>query len=196
MRMSRLDVLLTELQFRITMAAIDPSAEPHLVEPTGNSLSPRATLKIVRRPPGLDDDESDEDSDSLRALLGDNGLDIEDDDGSDDDEEVNGGPSDPSKSKRARRAKEIADLKKAMEDEEDEDVDMETMRPNGVNGTSPKKGKGKAKATGEDLDVDDVDDDEDDEDDEGLDLEEFVVCTLDPAKVSIYRWYWQLNEYS
>lgn len=164
------------------MAAIDPTAEPHLVEPTGGSLIPRATLKIVRQPLALGDDDSEEGSDGLQALLSDGELDDDDDEGSDDDEEVNGGPSDPSKSKKARRAKEIADLRKAMEDDDHEDVvDPDAQTPNGVNGISSEKGKGKAKATGEELDVAD---DEDDEDEEGLDLEEFVVCTLDPTKVS------------
>ncbi|KAI9781891.1 MAG: peptidylprolyl isomerase fpr4 [Peltula sp. TS41687] len=170
--------------YRITMAAIDPSAEPHLVEPTGNnSLSPRATLKIVRQNPDLvdsDDYDSEEDLGSLKALLGAGPSDDEDEKDSDDDEEVNGGPSDPSKTKKARKAKELADLKKAMDEDDGVEMDADARKTNGVNGTSPKKGKGKAKATEEDIDVDD--DDDDDEDEEGLDLEEFVVCTLDPTK--------------
>ena len=55
------------------------------------------------------------------------------------------------------------------------DDEMELDGPNGHPGKTRNKGKGKA------LSEEDEEDDEDDED--GADMEEVVVCTLDPQKV-------------
>lgn len=158
--------------FRITMAAIDPSAEP---EESGTSTSskPRATLKLIRQPllsDFLDEDDSDFDEDEMNALLAE---DSEDDDSEEiEDDEVNGGPSDPSKSLKARKAAAAEQIRKELENA------MELDAPNGI------KGKGKAVVADEEDDEDDEeDDDEDDEDLDDLDEpEEFVICTLDPEK--------------
>ncbi|KAI9673871.1 MAG: peptidylprolyl isomerase fpr4 [Caeruleum heppii] len=162
--------------FRITMAAIDPSAEPQS-ESTNGKGPARATLKILRQG-GFDeisDEDSDEEDEYLRGLLG--------EDSDEDDEEsidqMTGEPSDPAKSKKARKQQAMADIKKALE--EDSDNEMELDGPaNGVSGKPSKgdKGKGKAKATDED------EEDEEDSDDEGeeLEVEEFALCTLDPEK--------------
>lgn len=163
------------------MAAIDPSAPAELDGAADADTPASATLKLIRQPPGMgDDDDSEGESDEedyLNALLG--GADSEDeddeDDSSDEEEEVNGGPSDPAKSKKARKDAAVEQLKQALANEES----MELDGPNGVNGDSTKSNKGKAKATGEEEDSDDDYDD----DDEDLELEEFVICTLDTGKV-------------
>ena len=143
------------------MAAIDPDETPEYEDGVDPSR-PRATLKIIRPPPGLDLDEDDEDED-------------DDEEEDSDDEETNGGPSDKEK---ARKLKELAALKEAMEDdEEDDDDDEDEDEEFDLKAAISKLVKGKAPAT--------EDDDEDDESDEGLDLEETVVCTLDPAQVSL-----------
>ncbi|KAL2270879.1 hypothetical protein VTJ83DRAFT_250 [Remersonia thermophila] len=145
---------------RITMAAIDPTAEPQ-TDGQGNVPSvPRSTLKIYK---ASVDDEDEEDDEYLQQLLG--GA---DDESSDDDEEVNGGPSDPSKSKKARRD---AAIKKLMEaTKEDSDAEMEDAeKPNGKN-------KGKAKASDED------DESSDEEEEADFHMDEFVVCTLDTER--------------
>jgi len=164
--------------FRITMAAIDPSAEP---EEDGKPA--RATLKIIREALGSgedsddEDDEDDEDFDVSkydRMFLGE-GEDEDEDEEDSEDEEVNGGPSDPAKSKKARKAAAEKEIQRLLE-EEDMDVDD---APNGVNGV-----KKSAKALGKMPASDDSEDDEDDEeemDDEDF-IEELVVCTLDPEK--------------
>lgn len=169
-------------QFRITMAAIDPSAPAEIDETADADTPARATLKLIRQPPGMDDhDDSEGESDEedyLNALLG--GADSEDEDDEDessDEEEVNGGPSDPAKSKKGRKDAAVEQLKQALANDESMELDV----PNGVNGALPKSNKGKAKATGEEEDSDD--DDDEDDDDEDLELEEFVICTLDPGKV-------------
>ena len=162
--------------FRITMAAIDPSEEAEEGE------APRATLKVIRQPLAFDDDDEDDDDeesidsdDDFDTDLMDRILAGEDDDEDDsDDEEVNGGPSDPAKSKKAQLIAKLKELK--AEEEMDMDEDDDDL-PNGVNGLSA-KAKGKLPA-GSDEDLDD-EDDEDEEDD----IEEFVICTLDPSKVS------------
>ncbi|TKA83097.1 hypothetical protein B0A55_00869 [Friedmanniomyces simplex] len=162
--------------FRITMAAIDPTAAPLGDE----GAVPRATLKIIRQP--LDasdmysdendsDDEEEFDADEMEAMLGVNGDDSEDED---EDEDVNGGPSDPSKTKQARVE---AALKKLSEVDgmDVDDDDDEEPKTNGVNGVSKSvKAKGKMPAS-------DSDEDEDSEDGEEV-IEEFVICTLDPEK--------------
>ncbi|KAL6150578.1 peptidylprolyl isomerase fpr3 [Exserohilum turcicum] len=165
--------------FRITMAAIDPDAEPQFDEDHKHA---RATLKLIRMPEDydMDDDEDDEDYEEgdieaiaarLRAAgaLPELDSDMSDDDSED---EKNGGPSDPAKSKKAKQA---ALTKKMQEELEADDMEIDGMT-NGAKG----KAKGKAKATEDDLsDEDDEDDDDDDEDDEP---EELVLCTLDPEK--------------
>jgi len=156
------------------MAAIDPSAEVELLGPK------HTTLKLIRvRDPDLldnfdsDDDDASYDSDDVAAIEHRLGL---DEDASD--EDFRGGPSDPEKSKKARAEALIKALK---EDEEMEDLEV----ANGVNGTG-KSAKGKAKAIDKDLEDDDEDEDEDDdEDDEDSPIQEFVICTLDPDKVSL-----------
>lgn len=158
--------------FRITMAAIDPSAEPEGEE----GDVPRATLKIIRQSLIDYDDEDDYDAEDfdveeMERML----AEEEDDDDEDSEEEANGGPSDPAKSKAARKAaaqKQIAALLAAQEEEMDVDE-----QPNGVNGKKSAKALGKMPASD-----DSEDDDEHSEDDEGEEYEEFVLCTLDPTK--------------
>jgi len=172
--------------FRLTMAAIDPSAEPEGDE--DELTRPRATLKVLRLPMGEDyDDEYDEsgsdlddeemDIDDMDEQFGD----VDDLDSEDSDEEaVNGESSDPSKSKQARREIAREQIKKLMEEE---GIDADAMLPNGVNGAlKSKKAKGKMPASDED---EEEDEDSDFDDPEG-EIEEFVLCTLDPEKVSYY----------
>ncbi|CRG84528.1 peptidylprolyl isomerase [Talaromyces islandicus] len=146
--------------FRVSMAAIDPDAKPEYEDDADSSKPPRATLKIVRVPGGLDEDEDDDDYED------DGELDSEEDS---DDEEINGGPSDKEKAKKQKEAAALKDLADAM-DEDDSDDESEVD----IASVISKLVKGKGRAT----------DDEDDEDDEeeGLELEEVVVCTLDTQK--------------
>ncbi|KAL1884306.1 hypothetical protein VTK73DRAFT_3290 [Phialemonium thermophilum] len=157
---------------RITMAAIDPTEEPEADEDGNIPSVPRATLKIIKaRFDSLGDDESDEEDDEyLQKLL--NGADDDDSSGSED--EPNGGPSDPSKSKKARQE---AGLKKLIEaaEKDQSDAEMEDAESN-QNGSKSSKGKEKAS------DEDDEDSESDSEDDEGLGLEQYVVCTLDTER--------------
>ncbi|KAK5124495.1 hypothetical protein LTR85_001712 [Meristemomyces frigidus] len=172
--------------FRITMAAIDPTAEPE-----GEEGAPqRATLKIIRQPLELDDydsededdDEDDFDPDEMERILAEEADDDDEDD--EDDEMVNGGPSDPTKSKKARKAAAEEQIKKMLieegmdvDDESDDDV------PNGVNGTNGVNGKShKHKSKGKMPVSDEEEDEEDDEDEDDMEVEEFVICTLDPSK--------------
>ncbi|EXJ93197.1 hypothetical protein A1O3_01754 [Capronia epimyces CBS 606.96] len=164
--------------FRVTMAAIDPSAEPEF-EDADDKRPARATLKVVRVPDHLFDD-SDEDSEDDEDYL--NGLE-DDESSSDDDEEANGGPSDRKSTKLA--------LLEALANEEAEDEDMEDNEDNDEEDDDEaderaiaqlkalmKASKGKGKA----LDGDEDDDDEEDSEDEAVELDEVVVCTLDPEK--------------
>ncbi|KAF2272234.1 uncharacterized protein EI97DRAFT_232590 [Westerdykella ornata] len=158
--------------FRITMAAIDPTAEPQMDE---ENKALRSTLKIIRLPMSEDDedDEDDEDYDEdsiqaikerLKGIISD-----EEDSEEDSEDEKNGGPSDPAKSKKAKQAA----LTKKLQEELDEEMELDSSFTNGINGASS-KGKGRAN------DDDEIDsEEEDDEDDEP---EEFVICTLDPEK--------------
>ncbi|KAJ9605279.1 peptidylprolyl isomerase fpr3 [Cladophialophora chaetospira] len=150
--------------FRLTMAAIDPSAEPELEDPE-DKRPPRATLKLVRVPDEMfDDDDSDDEDFNLE--------DIEDDE-DDDDEEVNGGPSEKKSKIKAE------DDDEDMEDEEDEeDDDEEDAEAMAQLARVMKSVKGKAKALDGEADADD----EDDSDDESLEMDEVVICTLDPEK--------------
>lgn len=146
------------------MAAIDPDASPEYEDDADSSKPPRATLKIIRVPEGMDEEEDSDDED----YEDDDEMDSEEDS---DDEEVNGGPSDKEKAKKQREAAALKDLADAMDEDdsgEDGEVDIASVISKLI------KGKGRAA------------DDEDDEDDEeeGLELEEVVVCTLDTQKVS------------
>ncbi|KAK5663665.1 hypothetical protein OQA88_4096 [Cercophora sp. LCS_1] len=162
---------------RITMAAIDPTAAPEADSEGNLPAVPRSTLKIIKV--NTEDDDDDDEEDELERLLA--GGD-DDDDSSDDDEEEeeeeesNGGPSDPSKSKKARRAEAIKKLLEATQEESDDEMEDADSKP------KSKKGKAKAKAS-----EDDDDEDEDEEDDESIDgddlnLENYVVCTLDTER--------------
>lgn len=141
------------------MAAIDPSAS---IEAEAGAI-PRATLKIIREPiRGPEDEDSEEDDDDeeyMRALLAES-------DSEDDDE---AGPSD-------KKAKKEAALKELMasigqgEDESDEDME-----------DAPKSKKGKKAIKGEESE-EDSEEESDDEDEEDMEVEEFVICTLDPSK--------------
>ena len=168
--------------FRITMAAIDPSAEPE----GEDGVVPRATLKVIRQSL-LDDEDDDDDDDSefdqeqMERLLAEEYSDESDED----DEEVNGGPSDPSKSKKAKLEAAKRDVQKLIadqgmdmdEDEDEDDSEDDDEVPNGINGIAKS-----AKALGK-LPASDEDDDED-EDMDDVEVEEFVICTLDPNKVT------------
>ncbi|KAJ5155160.1 FK506-binding protein 4 [Penicillium capsulatum] len=149
--------------FRVSMAAIDPDETPEF-EDGDSSKAPRATLKIVRPPPGLDLEESDDEDYS-----------DEDEEDSDEDE-VNGGPSDKEKARKLKQAAAQKELAEAMdEDDDDEEGDDEDDGGFDLKAAISKLIKGKAPAT-------DEDDDEDDESEEGLDLDENVICTLNPEK--------------
>lgn len=146
------------------MAAIDPDEVPEFEDGAENQR-PRATLKLVRPPPGLDLDESDEEDES--------------DEDSEDDDEVNGGPSDKERARQLKKAAAQKALEEAMaEDDDEEDGDDDDDFD--LKAAISKLVKGKGPAT---------DDDEDDESDEGLDLDEMVICTLDPERVSLRRWF-------
>ncbi|KAI1931205.1 peptidylprolyl isomerase fpr3 [Ophidiomyces ophidiicola] len=145
---------------RITMAAIDPDALPEFEDHESSNKVPRATLKIVRPPPGLDlddDDDGDEDDDS----------DAEEDEESND--EVNGGPSDPAKAKMAKTAALLKNLENFSDDEDHSD-DSEDIQ---IKAALSRIMKGKSKAM----------DDDASEDSDSLELEEVVVCTLDPEQM-------------
>jgi len=150
------------------MAAIDPDEAPEYED--GDSSKPaRATLKIVRAPPGLDmdDDESDDEDYS----------DVEDSDEEDsDEEEVNGGPSDKEKARKLKQAAAQKELEEAIE----EDVESDDEDDSGfdLKAAISKLIKGKGPATD--------DDESDNESDEGLDLDENVICTLSPQQVSVH----------
>src|SRR5438034_10629126 len=101
------------------MAAIDPEAMPEYEDGTDGTRPARATLKIVRRPPGLDfDDDSEEDDDYEE----DEDEEDEEEDESSEDEE-NGGPSDPAKVKQAMKAAALKDREDAMDEGDSEEDD-------------------------------------------------------------------------
>merc|ERR1711939_213077 len=126
--------------FRVTMAAIDPSADPDF-EAADDKKPARATLKLVRLSFDEDDDEDDSEDEDFDL----DGLLDEDEDESDEEDE-----EDPEATMKA-----IKELKKIM---------------------MAAKGKGKA------VEGEDDEDDEEDSDDESLELDEVVICTLDPEK--------------
>ena len=149
------------------MAALDPTEAPEADEEGNIPAVPRSTLKLIRQrnsDPSGDGELSDE---YLDALMGD-GSDDEDED----DEDDEAGPSDPSKSKKAQAEAAIKKLIAAAQEEEDSDEEMGDAKPKASK-------KGKEPATSSD---DDEESDEDDEDE--LDMESFVVCTLDTERVS------------
>lgn len=90
----------------------------------------------------------------------------------DSDEDDSVGPSDPAKAKKARQAAKMADAMDEDDDEEESGDDDEVDLKSAIS----KLIKGKGKAT---------DDDDDSVSDEGLDLEETVICTLNPDNVSL-----------
>lgn len=147
------------------MAAIDPDEAPEYEDGFDSNKRPRATLKLVRAPPGLDLEGEDDDDEDWE--------DDEDED-SEDDEEVNGGPSDKEKARKLKLAAARKELEDAMDEDDDEDEDDEEGEFD-LKAAISKLIKGKAPAN---------DDEESDaESDEGLELDETVICTLDPEKV-------------
>lgn len=145
------------------MAAIDPNAVPEFEDAEAASKAPRSTLKIVR---GLDLDEDDDDEDY---------EDVDEEESSDDDDsEANEGPSDPAKAKNAKKVAAAKELENAVdEDDSGDEVDLKSAMSKII--------KGKDKAT-------DEDDDEDSESSGSVDMEEIVLCTLDPEKVRFPPW--------
>jgi len=144
------------------MAAIDPDESPEFEDDEDSSKAPRATLKIIRAPPGLDLDEDDEDDEDYSD---------EDDEEEDSEEESNGGPSDKEKARKLKEAAALKDLEDAMEeDDDDEDDENEDFD---LKAAISKLIKGKGPAL----------DDEDSESEEGLELDENVICTLSPNQV-------------
>jgi FK506-binding nuclear protein len=152
--------------FRLSMAAIDPTAEPEFEEGDEKKIS-RATLKLIRVPNELFDDSDDSDDGDLED------EDDEDEEASDEGE-ANGGPSDPSKTKKPNKL----DFVKALAEQESEDEHEEDGAEEEAAAKSAlmkiMKGKGKATQNEEEID---------DEDEDSLELEEVVICTLDPEKV-------------
>ncbi|KAI2794382.1 FK506-binding protein 4 [Penicillium oxalicum] len=146
--------------FRVSMAAIDPDEEPEF-DDGDSSKSGRATLKIVRPPPGFGEDSDDED-------YSDEDYDDEEEDS--DDEEVNGGPSDKEKARKLKQAAAQKELEDAME--EDDEDDEENDGGFDLKAAISKLIKGKSPLTGDD-------DDEDDASSDGaLEFDESVICTL------------------
>ncbi|KAK3394472.1 hypothetical protein B0H63DRAFT_47069 [Podospora didyma] len=145
---------------RITMAALDPTAPAEADENGEIPSVPRATLKIIKASNQHDDDDDEEEDDYLESLL--NG----DDDS--DDEEANGGPSDQSKSKKAKTEAAIKKLMAATQEAESDDEMAD----------APKAKKGKAKATEDE----EEDDEEESDDEDDLNLEDYVICTLDTER--------------
>lgn len=171
------------------MAAIDPSATPTYIGTANGDTTARSTLKIIYEPSNLNTSEgSDTGSDEekyLKALLQDRDSedDEEEDESSSDEEEKNGGPSDPSKTKKARKQAAMEQMMKALAENDNDEMDLDSTSR--TNGTLSKAKKGKAKATEKDEESSDEDDDQ------GLDtMEELVLCTLDPTKVSNRRSRW------
>jgi len=110
--------------FRITMAAIDPSAKPE-----GSDALPRATLKMIRFPAFEDEsDEDEDDEDYDMATLLDSAAsdeDEEDDDDEEDEDEENALTNGDGEklSKKAKKALAIKKLKEALASEEGMEVD-------------------------------------------------------------------------
>ncbi|KAK7744987.1 peptidylprolyl isomerase fpr3 [Cytospora paraplurivora] len=158
---------------RITMAAIDPTEE--IEDDAEVPRLPRSTLKLVKEAISDNGSDSEEDDEYMRELL----LGGGDDDSEDDEEdEANGGPSDPKKSKKALRAAALKELLDATKDEDsDEEMDDAETSKKGKK-TNGAKGKGKAVVEGDEEESEE-DDESEEGDVDGLDLEQFVICTLD-----------------
>ncbi|ROW11435.1 hypothetical protein VMCG_01188 [Cytospora schulzeri] len=162
---------------RITMAAIDPTEE---IEEEDSKVprTPRSTLKLVKEAIS-DDGDSEDDDEYMRELL----LGGEDDESDDDDEdETNGGPSDPSKSKKALRAAALKELLDATKGEDSDEEMADSDSKKGKKAGKAARGKGKEKAVVEEEDSEEESEEEDESEDGGmddLDLEQFVICTLD-----------------
>lgn len=176
------------------MAAIDPSAAPEHTGTVNGDIKSRATLKLIYDTNLGQNSDSDEDEEDqyLNNLLagresGDEDED-EDDESSSDDEERNGGPSDPSKTKKARKEAAMQQMMKALaEAQNDSEDEMDMSGSPRMNGMS-KKGKvdkGKGKAVADDAEGESLG--ENDSEDSMDGMEEVVVCTLDPEKVSNCR---------
>ena len=152
----------------ITMAAIDPGEKWEANQGIEKNMKHRATLKmIVMHPPEPSIDGEDSDSEDYDEI-GD----------SDSDDEPNGGPSNPQKKTLGKQLSDAKDaITKKLSGGDEMDVD-------GVNDVAEMKGKGKGKANTKatDLGSDESDMSEDDDVD-NVDIEEFVVCTLDPNSV-------------
>lgn len=157
--------------FRVSMAAIDPSAAPDF-DDVEDTTRPKATLKIVRFPDDLIDESDSEDDYAWSD------EDDEEDDEESSDEEENGGPSDKSKRPSKKDIMKALAKAEAMEDEDDEADSESEDDEAAARAILSKIKKGKAKSTGSE----DEDSDEDDDDDESIEVEEIVVCTLDPEK--------------
>ena len=161
------------------MAAIDPTAPPEYSDTANGDTPARATLKIIYDPSGPLDDDDDESSQGSeeKSYLKSLRFDEYEDDSSSEEDGKNGGPSDPSKTKKARKQAAAEQMMKALA-QKDSDNEMSVDGDINANGVIPKSKKGKGKATEED-------EESNDEDEDDLDgLEEFVLCTLDPSKVS------------
>ncbi|KAF2457674.1 hypothetical protein BDY21DRAFT_344545 [Lineolata rhizophorae] len=181
--------------FRVTMAALDPTSPPQEFADLPANAPPRATLKLIREPVGAagsdtdsdyeegsdsDDSDSGSDVEAIKArlassLAGESSEEDSDEEGESDEElEKNGGPSDPVKAKKKREEAAARKLKEALE-EEGMDLDGDDVKVNGVNGEAKKVNKGKGKA----MDLADLED-EDEDSESGFEMEEYVICTLDP----------------
>ncbi|KAI9668384.1 MAG: peptidylprolyl isomerase fpr4 [Alyxoria varia] len=153
----------------ITMAAIDPGEKWETNQGIEKDMKQRATLKmIVMHPPepSIDGEESDSD------------IYDEEEDESESDDELNGGPSNPKKKTLGKQLSDAKDaITKKLSGGDSMDVD-------GIDDAAEVKGKGKskakAKAKATELPSDESDVSDDDEDADNVDIEEFVVCTLDP----------------
>jgi FK506-binding nuclear protein len=170
------------MQYRITMAAVDPN-EPPMPGPDDKvSATARSTLRIIRVPVDEEsDDEDSDDDDGFRAFL---------ERGDESDDDSNGGPSDLGKAKQKKQEAALRKLMEAAQAEEDSDEEMEDIKPKGKGkgkaSQQSKKGKEKAAPIEEDKDDDDESDDcgdDCDSDDDEAPLEQFVLCTLDNEKV-------------
>jgi len=156
------------------MAAIDPTEEPEILDGDDNKPA-RATLKIVRIPDHMMAEDSDE-SDDEDYL---DGIEDDEDDSDDSEGEVNGGPSDLKKSKKNI----LLDMIK-MEAEDDDEEMGEDDESEDSGEEAEAKALLKKLMKGKDKAVDGEDSDSDlDEDEDALELEEVVVCTLDPQSV-------------
>lgn len=152
------------------MAALDPTEAPEADEDGNIPAIPRATLKLVRQKyTDLDDEVDDE---YLEQLMG--GSDDSDSD-EDNGDEPNGGPSDPAKTKKAKAEAALKKLIEAAQEEEESDEEMADDADGKTNGVGKAAKKGKEPATSSD---------DDDDESIDIDMEEFVICTLDTERVS------------